>query len=123
MTTLIILFGILIAAMGFLLLFRPAMVLGIMESSGEKLWLYLVAVGARVVLGLLLLLASEQSKYPLVIEVLGWIALAAAVFLALLGPKRLGRLVRWIVDKVKPFAPIGGLIAVAFGAFLVWAFV
>ena len=41
----------------------------------------------------------------------------------MLGRRRFVRFLHWIIEKVKPLARVGGLFAVAFGAFLVYAFV
>ena len=85
--------------------------------------MYAAAIGVRAVLGLVLIQQAMNSKFPLVIEILGWISLAAAVILAVLGRRRFTRLMLWIIGKARPFAPVGGAFAVLFGAFLVYAFV
>ena len=61
---------------------------------------------------------AVQSRFPLVITILGWISLAAALSLAAMGFRRFTRFIRWIMEKVKPWSRWGGLFAVAFGAFL-----
>lgn len=122
MILLILLFGGLMTIAGLLLMMRPALVIGLMESHGDRVWLYATAVGARVLLGLVLIQQAVHSKFPLLIEVFGWISLAAAMFLAALGRRRFERFMRWIIAKVKPFAGVGGLFAVVFGVFLVYAF-
>lgn len=122
MILLILVFGCLIAGAGVLLLVRPVLVMGLIESNGERAWIYATAVGARVVLGLLLIQQAAQSKFPLVIEILGWFSLVAAIFLAVLGRQRFTRFLNWILEKVKPFARVGGLFAAVFGAFLFYAF-
>ena len=123
MTQLIILFGVLIFVAGLVLLIRPQLILGMMETNGEKTWLYLSAIGVRVVLGVILIQQAAFSKFPMLIEALGWIALIAAFAFMALGRQRFTRLMVWIIEKMKPYARVGGSFALIFGAFLVYAFV
>ena len=123
MTLIIILFGILIAGSGLVLLVQPAVITGFIEKRDESVWLYAFGIGVRVLLGLLLIVLSDESRFPLVMVILGWISLAAALFLQVLGLKRFTRFMRWIIPKAKPWSRLAGLLAVAFGAFLVYAFV
>ncbi|MBW2284657.1 MAG: hypothetical protein JRF65_08675, partial [Deltaproteobacteria bacterium] len=60
---------------------------------------------------------------PTVIEVIGWISIAAAIFLAVMGRRNFTRLMSWALSLSKPFARVGGIFAVAFGAFLIYAFI
>ena len=122
MVNLVYLIGAMIAVGGVLLLVRPALMIGLIESGAGRPWLYTFAIIVRVVLGVLLVTGAAQSRYPLVVEILGWLVLAAALVLLLMGSKRFYRLIRWIMQKVRPFAPIGGLIGVLFGVFLICAF-
>ena len=123
MTQLIILFGVLIFVAGLVLFIRPQLILGMMETNGEKTWLYLSAIGARVVLGVVLIQQAAFSKFPMLIEVLGWVALLAAFAFMAIGRQRFTRLMAWVIAKMKPYARVGGSFALIFGAFLVYAFV
>lgn len=123
MSLLIILFGVLVLVASITLVIRPSLVVGIMESNGEKIWLYGAAIGARLVLGWLLIQGAAISKFPAVITVLGWIALIAAFVFLVIGHARFVRLIRWVVDWFKPWSRIGGVFGVVFGAFLIYAFV
>ena len=123
MIQVIIFFGVLVFVAGILLLVRPSLIIGFLESKGDRVWVYSAAVFTRVVLGLFLVGQAVNSKFPLIIEILGWVSLAAGLFLGLLGRDRFTRFMRWIIEKVKPFAPLGGLFAALFGGFLVYAFV
>jgi len=123
MITLIILFGVFIALAGLYLLLQPARFIAQIESLGDRVWVYAAAIGVRAVLGLVLIQQAANSKFPLVIEILGWISLAAAISLAALGRRRFMRLMFWLIGKLRPFAPVGGSFAVLFGGFVVYAFV
>jgi hypothetical protein len=54
-----------------------------------------VAVGTRVVLGLIFLLSASRCRLPAVIYGVGILALAAALLLVLLGEPRLDALINW----------------------------
>jgi len=123
MTLLIILFGVLITMAGIVIIINPETLFGFLRNHSEKLVLQVLAVGARVVLGLLLINQSSESRYPLVIEVIGWISLAAAIFLAVIGRRNFSRLMSWALSFVKPYGRLGGMLAAAFGVFLVHAFI
>jgi hypothetical protein len=122
MELIIVLVGILIFVSGCVLIVRPEVVIGVIEKRDESPWLYAMAIGVRAALGLLLIVLAERSRFPLTMVVLGWISIAAAVVLQALGRPRFTRFMRWIIRKVKPWARMGGLFAVLFGAFLVYAF-
>lgn len=122
MSLLIILFGVLILVASLSLMIRPSLVIGVMESSVEEIWLYVLAVGIRLLLGWLLIQQAAASKFPVAIAVLGWIALIAAFSILVIGHGRFVRLVRWVTRWFKPWSRVGGLFGVAFGAFLIYAF-
>ena len=123
MTQLIILFGALIFVAGIVIIARPPLILDMIQSNGEKTWLYLSAIGARVILGVILIQQASISKFPLLIEILGWISLVAAFVFTIMGRRRFTGMMYWILEKMKPYARVGGVFALIFGALLVYAFI
>ena len=105
MSLLIILIGALILAASLSLIIRPVLVIGVMESSGEKTWLYVLAIGVRLGVAS----SSGESDF-------------AAFFILVIGHTRFVRLVQWVTRWVKPWARFGGLFGAVFGAFLIYAF-
>ena len=122
MELIIILFGALILASGAVLLVRPEVITGFMERNDESPWLYAFAIVVRVALGVVLIVLSERSRFPTVIVVLGWISIAAALFLQAMGRPRFTRFMRWVMQKVNPWSRWGSLLALLFGGFLIYAF-
>ena len=122
MIALIILLGALFFIAGWVLMFRPSLVVGFIEARGDRAWMYVSAVVIRLLLGLLLIREAVHSRFPLAVEVFGWIILAAGLFLAVIGRRRFSLLTRWFIEKAGPFVRGGGLFATLFGAFLVLAF-
>ena len=107
MTTLIIIFGALTLLAGLIIIINPENIFGLV----------------RLVLGALLVYQSGVSKYPLVIETIGWLSIVAAIFFSVIGRNNFKRLMSWALSLAKPLGRIGGFVAVCFGTFLVYAFV
>ena len=123
MTLLIILFGALTLFAGIVIVFNPEIIFGFLRNNLDKLVLHILAVVIRLVLGALLIYQSNISKFPFVIEVIGWLSIVAAIFLSVMGRRNFNRLMLWALSLSKPFGRVGGILAVAFGAFLIYAFV
>ena len=123
MTILIIIFGALTLLAGILIVINPETIFGFLRNNLDKVELHILAVVVRIVLGVLLIYQSSISKFPLVIEIIGWLSIVAAIFLAVMGRRNFKRLMSWALSLAKPIGRVGGVIAMAFGAFLIYAFV
>ena len=123
MTLSIIIFGALTVVAGIVIVINPEVIFGFLRNNLDKLVLHILAVVIRLVLGALLIYQFNISKFPLVIEVIGWLSIVAAILLALMGRRNFNRVMLWALSLSKPFGRVGGILAVAFGAFLIYAFV
>jgi hypothetical protein len=123
MTIWIIIFGALTLLAGLIIIINPENIFGLLRKNSDKLEMQILAIIVRLVLGVLLVYQSGVSKYPLVIEIIGWLSIVAAVFFTVIGRNNFKRLMSWALSLTKPFGRIGGFVAVCFGAFLVYAFV
>ena len=123
MTVFIIIFGTLTCLAGIVIVINPEVIFGFLRNNLEKMVLHILAVIIRLVLGALLIYQSNISKFPFVIEVIGWLSIVASLFLAVMGRRNFNRLMSWALSLSKPFGRVGGILAVAFGAFLIYAFV
>jgi len=123
MTAVIIIFGALTLLAGIVIVINPEVVFGFLRNNLDKLELHILAVVIRIVLGVLLIYQSSISKFPLVIEIIGWLSIVAAIILAVMGRRNFNRLMSWALSLAKPIGRVGGVIAMAFGAFLIYAFV
>ena len=123
MIVLIIIFGALTLLAGIVIVINPEVIFGFLRNNLDKLVLHILAVVIRLVIGALLIYQSNISKFPLVIEVIGWLSIVTAIFLAVMGRRKFNRLMSWALSLSKPFGRVGGALAVAFGAFLIYAFV
>jgi len=123
MTILIIIFGALTLLAGIVIVINPETIFGFLRNNLDKVELHILAVVVRIVLGVLLIYQSSISNFPLVIEIIGWLSIVAAIFLAVMGRRNFKRLMSWALSLAKPIGRVGGVIAMAFGAFLIYAFV
>lgn len=123
MILLIILFAILIFVAGVVLMIRPSLVFDFLGSNSDKGWVYASAIVVRALLGWILIQQAVNSKFPLTVEIFGWLMLAAALFLLLLGRARFTRLIRWLTGKLSHLSRVAGIFAMIFGALLVYVFV
>ena len=122
MRLIIKLFGILMLLAGISLLFNHEFIMGWIEDSMKNTSLYISAIVVRLIFGILFLAAARESKYPGVIKVFGYVFIIAAIILFLIGQERFQDFITALIPGVKPFAPVIGLVVMAFGSFLIYSF-
>lgn len=114
-------FGIVIAGLSIWGIVVPDRLIEIVKGAMAQRWGMRVAVGARFVLGFALIGAASAAMFPAVFRVLGWVAIAAAIALPVLGRKFIGTLLgsleAWPTLAVRAWLLVG----VAFGGFLLYA--
>ncbi len=123
MTELIIIVGALTFLAGVVILISPEVIYGYLRSNIDKLTIHILAVVVRLIIGALLISQSSLSKYPLVIEILGWLSIVAALSLAAMGRHNFQRLISWALTFVNPYGRAAGIFAAAFGGFLIYVFI
>ncbi|MCP4341174.1 MAG: hypothetical protein GY799_20390 [Desulfobulbaceae bacterium] len=123
MTLLILIFAALILLAGLIIIIKPETVFGFLLDNQAKLELQITAVVLRLGLGILLIVQAGFSKFPLIIEIFGWLSIVAAIVLTLIGRQIFNRFISWALSFSKPFGRVGGFLAGALGAFLFYAFV
>ncbi len=123
MTLFIIIFGTLTCLAVIVILFNPEIVFGFLRKHSDRIELQILAAAIRLVPGVFLIYQSGASKYPFVIEIIGWLSIVAAVFFTVIGRNNYSRLVTWALSQVKILGRVSGVITTAFGAFLIHAFV
>jgi hypothetical protein len=123
MTDLIIIFGALTLLAGMIILINPEVIFGYLRNNIDTLAIHIIAVVVRLIIGVLLLNQSSLSKFPLVIEILGWLSIIAALSLAVMGRHNFHRLMSWALTFLKPYGRVAGIFATVFGGFLIYNFV
>jgi uncharacterized protein YjeT (DUF2065 family) len=114
------LLGVFTLLMGVWGVLVPARLADFVIRFGSKSGLWFAA-GIRLVFGLALWFAAPASRAPLLLQVLGVLALVAAVVLPFLGVERFKRLIDWWTALSANAMRVNSLFAVAVGAAILWA--
>jgi len=122
MTISIIIFGSMILLAGVLLMINPEIVFGFLRNNIENLAIHTIGVLVRLIVGALLVTQSSVSRYPLAVEVLGWVFIVSGILLAVIGRTNFRRLLSWVLTNLTAFGRIAGVMSIAFGGFLIYAF-
>ena len=122
MKLIINLFGILFLILGASLLIKPEIIFGWMEDNMENKSLYISGIIFRLVFGILLIMVSKKSKFPGAIKFIGYMAIIAAVSFIFMGYEKFHHIIVSIIPEFRPYAAISGLIGMALGVFLIYAF-
>ncbi len=122
MKLIIKLFGILMLLAGISLLIYPDILIGWIENNMDNTALYISAIVVRLVFGILFILTAIESTYPTVIKFFGYLFIVAAIIFMFIGQESFQDFITSIIPNVKPYAPVSGLLAIAFGGFLIYAY-
>jgi len=80
-----------------------------------------VAAAIRITLGVLLWAASDASRTPKTLKVFGVLFVVGGLAVPLIGVERMRAMVDWGIVQGEGWMRMNSLIAVAMGAFFVWA--
>ncbi len=83
--------------------------------------LYITAIGVRLVFGILFIKVANQSRYPGVFKVLGYLFIIAAIVFIFIGQERFQNFISSVIPGVTPYARVASVFVMAFGVFLIYA--
>lgn len=112
--------GVVVCLFALWAMIAPQRVKSFVRVITDTPWGYLVAAGFRLLLGAVLILAAPSSRFPTPFQILGWITIAAAVALLVMGQRRMQRLIGWFYRLPNSLMRAWLLLALVFGAFLVY---
>jgi hypothetical protein len=112
--------GLTVAGIGLTGLVAPLVLLDFGRSLLTQNGLYAVAA-VRVLLGLLLLFGSRASRMPQTLRVIGGVVILAGVLTPLFGVARSEIIFSWLSTQGAAFVRVIALLAIAFGALVVYA--
>ncbi len=118
--SIVFLFGITICLLSLWGIFCPNRLIKLVKGAMHEGWGMYVAVLARVLLGVSLILAAPDSKFPMTFEILGWLTLVAAVVLPFIGRDRLSALIAWFERRPNSLIRLWTLFGVLSGGFLIY---
>jgi len=112
-------FGIVVLCLGLAIVAAPTtLVKGaqlVLSPTGVAL-----AGGGRIAIGVILWLASDESRTPRTFKVIGVLAVLGGIFVWVMGVPGLTSLVEWGTSN-SSFLRVPGVVAACMGAFLAWS--
>lgn len=118
---LVLFFGAMLVLIGAAVIVRPDAIFGWMRRQSGSLGIHVVAVVVRLILGGALIVYAPESRFPVTLAVLGWITVAAAITLAVMGRTNFQKLMQWAMTFTDRFGRVAGTLALLMGAFLIYA--
>ncbi len=123
MIYIILLFGVLTSLGGVVLIIRPEFIFSILTKYGDSLSIQIFAVIVRILFGVALVIGASESKYPIVLQILGWLLISAALVIGGIGRERFKKLVKWSVKLPTLIYRLASVLSILFGCFLIYAVV
>ena len=114
--------GVLLILAGISLLINSDGIYGWVEGNVKNTSLYIAAIVGRLVLGVLLVVAAKESKYPVVIKFFGYLAIIASIVFVLIGHQDFQNFIASMMASFKAFSPVSGLLSMLIGGLLIYAF-
>lgn len=121
MTYLILLFGIFLIIAGLALTTRPGFVVGQLLKNSDSFGLHFFAVSVRIVIGVVFIAGAAGSRYPLIINFFGWLAIITALVLCVIGREKFKCLIKWMGNITPPLQRLMGFLTFLLGCFFTYA--
>ena len=117
----VLVFGIIVILATAWGILAPGKLMAFVASTMDRQWAIYVAVIVRLALGLALISVAPASRFPIVFQILGWIAIVAAVIIAAAGQERIRRFIAWWLERFSlAVVKLWLLFGMAFGGFIVY---
>lgn len=120
LSALVIVSGAVILAVGAWGMVSPARLvafLGRLRAPGA-LW---ALAAVRIGMGAVFVLAAEGSRWPTLLQAIGWLAIVAGLVTPFFGSARLARMLDWWVSRPPGFIRAWCAVALAIGGAIVFA--
>ena len=118
MNNIVLLFGVLILLGSVTLIVNPKYILGIFANYGDTPGLHIFAIIVRIILGIALVIAAADSKYPITLQILGWLTLIVVFVLSAMGRERFKSLIKWSLGINPSIQRMMGFFGILFGSLL-----
>ncbi len=84
-------------------------------------WGIYFAIAIRIALGILFVLAAEQTRFPETIRFLGYLMVIAALLILVIGRQHTDKFINWWKDRPPTFLRVWLIFGIIFGVFIVYA--
>ena len=111
--------GVVIALLGLFGLVAPERLRTAFRGSASENR-FRTEVALRLALGIILWIAADELRFPLVMRALAVFSIAAALGVLMMGRARLDRLVEWWLVRPDGLFRLSFFLVVVFGAFLIY---
>ena len=118
MNNIVLLFGVFILLGSVTLIVNPKYILGIFANYGDTPGLHIFAIIVRIILGIALVIAAADSKYPIALQILGWLTLIVVLVLSAMGRERFKSLIKWSLGINPSIQRMMGVFGILFGSLL-----
>ncbi|MEM7257247.1 MAG: hypothetical protein AAF404_07645 [Pseudomonadota bacterium] len=112
----------LVIVLGATVLIAPRWAFDYLRRNYERNFIYWLAIGSRLVIGCLMVGLAGVSKFPVTIKIMGILLLGVALTLALIGRGGFRKVIARVLNMGSAIGRVGGLLGMAFGLFVVYAF-
>ena len=120
MSAVVAIFGLFMLAISIAILVAPERLKRMLQVFLDKQGFGLAAVGIRIVVGVLFLMAASGTRAPSFITAVGILFIVAGVAIPLMGRARIERLANWWLDKPDWVLRTWAVAAGALGGVFVW---
>lgn len=103
------------------MLVRPAQFSDRMKRYAGTTSLYVFELAVRFILGAVLILIAGDSRFPILLQIIGGISIAAGAIFVMLPRVRFEQLITWLLDSFGNYVRTGSLVPFLFGGFLIYA--
>ncbi len=115
--------GILMMLLSVMMIVNPDRWSERIVTFSEKPYFHPFEVLSRFIFGLVFIIFAEQTLYPVLMSVIGYVLLAVAAGLLILMPARHRRFATWSAHRFKKMFRPMALGSLIFGSFIVYAVV
>jgi len=112
--------GLLMVVLGAIAMLAPRQVVAVAMRWPVKIR-FSIAVGLRLLLGIIFLEEATSTRYPAFVFTIGAITVAAAIIIFFLGPIRVDAMIQWWLNRTSTFMRLWALVGVILGALILYA--
>ncbi len=116
----IVVLGISVCVLSAWGIYTPARLVKLVSGVMDQRSGIYIAVIVRLLLGLALIIVAPDSRFPAAFQLLGLVAIFAAVVVAFMGRNRVRKLVGWFERFSPAIVRLWLLFGMAFGGFLIY---